>query len=91
MANAEGPKVRRLLFLQQNGNQLTIVHAKGTYMESMGGPFSGPKTPRPGYALLGAIVPGADAFVYIKLTGKEKDVAAIKEKFTTLSTSPFKK
>lgn len=70
---------------------VTIIHAKGTYLESMGGPFAGPKTPREGWAMLGAIVPGADAYVYIKLTGKEKDVAAIAEQFTALSTSPFKK
>ena len=68
-----------------------IVTAKGTYMESMGGPLSGNKTPRPGYALLGAIVPGNDANIYIKLTGPEKDVAAIAENFAALANSPFKK
>ncbi len=70
---------------------VTIVSAKGTYLESMGGPFSGPKTPRPGYRLLGAIVPGNDAYIYVKLTGPANDVDAIAEKFTAFATSPFKK
>lgn len=88
----EGEPVKETKEHKFDGDKtVTIVTAKGTYMESMGGPFSGDKTPRPGYALLGAIVPGNDAHIYIKLTGPEKDVLAIAEKFTALATSPFQK
>ncbi len=74
-----------------DGKTVKVLHAKGTYLESMGGPFAGPKTPRPDYALLGAIVPGNDANIFIKLTGPQEEVAAIREKFTALVTSPFAK
>lgn len=87
----EGTPAKETVEHKFEDKTVTIVQAKGTYMESMGGPFSGPKTARPGYALLGAIVPGNDAHIFIKLTGNEKDVAAIKEKFTALVTSPFSK
>lgn len=66
-----------------------ILHAKGTYLESRGGPF-GPKTPRPDHAMLAAIVPGKDADVFVKLTGPESEVAKISKQFTALATSPFK-
>ncbi|MEY2409533.1 MAG: hypothetical protein QOF48_2203 [Verrucomicrobiota bacterium] len=48
------------------GRKINYVSAEGTYME---GPPGGQKTPRPGYALRGAIVESDDGSVFIKLSG----------------------
>jgi hypothetical protein len=49
----------------------------------------GPKTPKDNYTLLGAIVPGNDAPVFIKLTGPKDALAKISEEFKSLIKSPF--
>jgi hypothetical protein len=67
--------------------KVSLVTADGTYLD--GPPFGGPKTPRPDYTLLGAIVPGSDANVFIKLTGPKDVVAKAKDAFKALVTSPF--
>jgi hypothetical protein len=56
---------------------VTRVEARGTYTPSpmmMGGGATPP--PKPGYMLLGAIVPGADANWFLKCTGPEKTMGA---------------
>ena len=68
--------------------KVTIVKANGTYMD---GPMFGQKTPKDGYTLLGAIVPAADANIFIKLTGPKDQIAKVAESFTKLVTSPFAK
>lgn len=68
-------------------HKVDLVIANGTYLD--GPPFGGTKTPRPDYTLLGAIVPAADANVFIKLTGPKAAVAKAIEAFKKLSTSPF--
>jgi hypothetical protein len=49
----------------------------------------GPKTPKENYTLLGAIVPGTDAPVFIKLTGPKDAVAKIGDAFKAMIKSPF--
>jgi hypothetical protein len=66
--------------------KITLLHAKGTYQV---GAMFGPKTPTAGYALLGAVVPGNDANIFVKLTGPQDEVAAIKDKLVALLKSPF--
>ena len=48
------------------GRKVSYISADGTYMD---GPPGGQKTPRPGYALLGAIIESDEGSVFIKLTG----------------------
>ncbi len=73
--------------LAAGDKKVALVVAHGTYLD--GPPFGGTKTPRPDYSLLGAIVPAADANVFIKLTGPKDAVAKVLEAFKTLATSPF--
>jgi hypothetical protein len=72
--------------LEAGDAKISIVDATGTYMD---GPPFGAKTPKPGHALLGAIVPAADANVFIKLTGPEEVIGKLKDAFRTLVSSPF--
>jgi hypothetical protein len=69
-----------------NGTKVTLVTAHGTYND---GAMFGPKTPKENYTLLGAIVPGTDAPVFIKLTGPKDAVAKVTAEFTALIKSPF--
>jgi len=48
------------------GRKITYVSAEGTYMD---GPPFGQKTPRPGYALMGAIIESEEGNVFVKFTG----------------------
>lgn len=75
--------------VEAGGKKVTIVKANGTYLD--GPPFGGTKTPRPGYTLLGAIVPAGDANVFIKLFGPKDAVAKIADDFKKLASSPFAK
>jgi hypothetical protein len=69
--------------------KVTLLTAKGTYMESMGGPFSGNKTPKPDTTMLAAILPSDQGDVFIKLTGATKSVEAMGDAFMKLISSPF--
>ena len=66
--------------------KITIVKATGTYLD---GPPFGAKTPKAGYALLGAIVPAAEANVFIKLTGPKDAIMKLLDSFKKLAASPF--
>ena len=66
--------------------KISIVDATGTYLD---GPPFGAKTPKADYALLGAIVPAAEANVFIKLTGPAADIGKLKDAFRALAASPF--
>ena len=68
--------------------KVTLVHATGTFMD---GPMFGAKEPKEGYTLLGAIVPAAEANVFIKLTGPKDVVAKVLEDFKKMVSSPFVK
>lgn len=59
-----------------------ISDITGTYLQSSGGPFSGKKTPMPGFRSISAIlqVPNEGAY-FIRLTGPEKSVKAAAESF----------
>ena len=69
--------------------KMTLLTAKGTYMESAGGPFSGNKTAKPNYTMLAAILPSDKGAVFLKLTGPDASVEAMKEAFIEFSKSPF--
>lgn len=59
-------------------NKVTYVHAEGTYKSGMPG---GPQTPKPGYALLGAIIEDADGSVFVRLTGPKALVESATAEF----------
>jgi len=67
------------------GKEALVVESRGTYMS--GGMMGSPTVPKPGWALLGAVVPGPDADWYFKLTGPETTVAAQKTAFETMIAS----
>jgi hypothetical protein len=70
------------------GVKVTLVKATGTYMD---GAMFGEKTARENWALLGAIVPGKEAPVFIKLTGPKDAALSTYDTFKALATSPFAK
>lgn len=71
------------------GKKVTLLTARGTYLESMGGPFSGNKTPKPDYTMLAAILPSEQGDVFLKLTGPTKSVEAMGDAFLKFTGSPF--
>ena len=77
-AKAPAPKKEKL-----GGFDVTTVELAGTYQQSMGGPM-GPKTPKSGFKLLGAIVEGPQGNVFFKLTGPAKTVDAARAEFTKM-------
>lgn len=72
-----------------DGKKVHFLYAKGTYLESMGGPFSGKSAPKAGSMMLGAILESDKGAVFLKMTGPEKSVEAAKEAFIALARSPF--
>ncbi len=75
--------------LTLDGTKVVLLQATGTYLD--GAPMSPTKTPRPDFALYGAIVEGKDSNVFIKLTGPKADVAKAQESLKKIATSPFTK
>lgn len=77
---------------EMGGKKVVLLTAKGTYMETMAGagPFSGaPKTPKPDYTMLAAILPSEQGDVFIKVTGPSKSIEAMKEAYEAFVASPF--
>lgn len=68
---------------------VTFVEAHGTFLSGMPG---GPTTPKPNYALLGAIVEGYQGNVFVKMTGPAKRVEEASEDFRKmiLSATPIR-
>jgi hypothetical protein len=50
---------------------VTYVQAHGTFLS---GGFVGPKTPKPNFALLAAIIEGKNGAIFIKMTGPRETV-----------------
>ena len=83
-ADRSGAVIERL---KVAGMPVTIVEQQGTYLESAGGPF-GPKTPRLGYALRGAIVEtGAGTSYFLKLIGPAEAVEPATDDFRQMVES----
>lgn len=82
-----GPKNEERQDLE-DGKILLIL--SGTYLESMGGPFAGPKTPKENYRMLAAIVPGEDGAVFIKLTAPAAVANQAQDAFIALVKSAKK-
>ncbi|MEO0529210.1 MAG: hypothetical protein AAF266_01400 [Planctomycetota bacterium] len=77
--------------LKPDGMPATLIDLSGTYMESAGGPF-GPKTPRPNYRMVAAIVEtGGSGNYFFKLVGPEQTVGPAAEEFKAMIGSIRKK
>lgn len=76
----EGAKSQPQKKEKLGGFDVTTIEVDGTYASSMGGPM-GPKTPKPNFKLLGAIVEGPKGNVFFKLTGPAKTVEAARADF----------
>jgi len=75
--------------LEFDGTKVSLLTASGTFNEPNGGPFSGNSTPRENYTMLAAVVESKSGPVFLKLYGPNASVAAAKEAFKKLVTSPF--
>lgn len=68
-------------------HKVTYVRAQGTYLSGMPG---GPKTPKPNYMLLGAIVEGEQGNVFVRLTGPAELAKASEAGFRKMVESALK-
>ena len=75
--------------VEVSGSKVVLVTITGTYLD--GPPMGGSKTPRADYQMLGAILLGQDAPVFIKLTGPKATTAGIQEAYKKMALSPFSK
>ncbi len=87
-ADRSSAKVNKL---QIDGMSITTVEIAGTYLEAMRGPF-GPKVPRDGYRLIGAIAEtGVAGNYFFKLVGPDATVAPASDSFKKMLESLKKK
>ena len=78
-------KVAKISKKKVGANQVTFVDLTGIYTASMG-PMA-PKSNKPGYRLLGAIVEGPEGAVFFKVTGPQKAVDAAQKDFDNVIKS----
>lgn len=69
-----------------DGHEVFVVEVAGTYKGGMTMTME-PAVPKPGYRLLGAVVPGPDANWYFKLTGPDATVACQRDAFLAMVRS----
>ncbi len=94
LSQFEGTPESKMEERELGGKKIVFLTAKGTYLETApgAGPFSGaPKTAKPDYTMLAAILPSEQGDVFIKATGPTKSIDAMKEAFDKLIASPFAK
>ena len=80
-----GPAEHKVSEEQLGGRKVTRVEAAGIYHPMAFGGQSSP--PRPGYMMLGAIVPGGDANWFFRCAGPRKTIAASRGAFDALLKS----
>ena len=83
--DAKDPVVTQL---DVGGHRVTIVETQGTYMSGLP---AGPKTPKAGYALLGAIIEADGGSVFVKMTGPKDTVSSSGEEFRKMIRSGLEK
>ena len=69
-----------------NGIKTTMLDLTGTYLYKAS-PMAPQATPKPGYRMLAAIVPGPDAPIFFKLTAPIKTAAAAEADFQAMLAS----
>lgn len=80
-----GSAVMQTRELATGDAKILVVETKGTFMA--GSMMGMPSQPRPGQALLGAVVEGPDAYWFFKLTGPAATVEAQREPFDAMLRS----
>lgn len=73
--------------LAVDGKKALIVTLKGTFLS--GPAMSANKTPKPGYAMLGAILQSDDGDVFVKITGPEAATLATKDQVKEMVKAAF--
>ncbi|MDF1815462.1 MAG: hypothetical protein P1V20_24900 [Verrucomicrobiales bacterium] len=73
-----------------NGREIVYFTGKGTFEDSMGGPFSGNRVQRKDYSVLAAILPSDGGPAFLKMTGPTAAVEAAREDFIKLAESGLK-
>jgi hypothetical protein len=74
--------------IEVGGHRVTYVGAEGTYLSGMPG---GPQTPKPGFALRGAIIEAPQGAVFVKLTGPKAVVEGGDADFRKMVEGALKK
>lgn len=83
------PKVKETLVKKDfDGNNVHLLQLDGTFLD---GPPFGPKTPKKGSTMLGAILESDRGAVFLKTSGKAEVMTKLKEDFDALATSPYAK
>jgi len=83
----DGRRVEANVTETQGERPITRIEASGTYHPTSMGFGGDPPAPRPGYMLLGAIVPGADANWFFRCTGPLRTVASRRPEFDRMLAS----
>lgn len=73
--------------IKEGGRKTTIVQAEGTYLS---GRPAGPKTPRPGSMLIGAIMESDKGNVYIRMVGPKAVASGAKPTFVKMIKAAMK-
>ncbi|MFP6855543.1 MAG: hypothetical protein VB980_07145 [Opitutales bacterium] len=87
MAQFQNAKNQKTESKVTGGVKVTYARTTGTFMS--GRPF-GPKTPKEGYALLGAIIEGKQGAIFVKMTGPQAAVQANTAKMTAMVEAALK-
>jgi hypothetical protein len=72
--------------IESGGLKIFLVEVAGTYKGGMT-MTAAPAVPKPGYRLLGAVVPGPDANWYFKFTGPDATVSGARDAFLSMVKS----
>ncbi len=81
MGQFQNPQNQKVKSKKVGDTRVTYVRATGTFMS--GRPF-GPKTPKKGYALLGAIIEGKQGAIFVKMTGPETAVKSNSDRMSAM-------
>lgn len=73
-----------------NGREIVYFTGKGSFQDSVGGPFSGNTVTKDNYKVQAAILPSDNGPVFLKMTGPAASVEATKEDFIKLAESALK-
>jgi len=81
-----GPSPSKVAEMNVGGRVITKMESSGTYAPTPMGPGD-PPPPKPGWMMLGAIVPGGDANWFFRCTGPKKTMEAERANFDALLAS----